>query len=54
MPAILGSRAERVGGGAWIGQWACAEDHTRADGASGYEQIERARERIGCFVQRNR
>ena len=33
---------------------ACGEGHVRACYASGYEQIERALERIGRFVQRNR
>ena len=33
---------------------ACDEGHVRACYASGYEQIERALERIGRFVQRNR
>ena len=32
----------------------CGEGHVRACYASGYEQIERALERIGRFVQRNR
>lgn len=33
---------------------ACGEGHVRACYATGYEQIERALERIGRFVQRNR
>ena len=33
---------------------ACGEGFVRACYASGYEQIERALERIGRFVQRNR